>query len=96
MTICNLRKLPHSGTWMWRTVEGNTGDYYTFGNGQGIHFFTDDHMHHWKLCTMERFSVCKTTVETEQKLNRIFSQLDHDPIPGLEDELKLDIPMEKR
>lgn len=82
MTIKQLGKMStDSGTWQWRTVEGNTGVYFTFGNGKGIHFYRDDHQFGCKVCTAEKFSVCKTVPETEQKLNQMFADREADPTP---------------
>ena len=75
MRICNLRK--YDGTWMWRTVEGNTGLYYTAAHGKGIFFMRDDQKYVNKMCTYEKFSSCKTASGTRRKLNRIFAELDH-------------------
>ena len=96
MTIKDLRKLPGTSTWMWRTVESDTGDYYTFANAQGILFYHDTMHRKIKCCTMERFHACKTVEETEQKLNQIFANIERDPIPGVEKDLWLKIPMEKK
>ena len=85
MKICKLHK--YQGTWMWRTVEGNTGLYYTAAHGKGIFFMSDDQMYVNKMCTHEKFSACKTASGTRKKLNRIFAELDHDP--SREDNYKL-------
>ena len=79
MHITGLKKLPHSNTWMWRTVEGNRGYYMTYDNGRGILYQQDDDMWGCKVCTQEKFQVCKTESETEGKLNRIFADLTDDP-----------------
>ena len=79
MTICNLHRLPHSNTWMWRTKEGNRGNYMTYDNGKGILYQQDDNRWGKKLCTHERFQVCKTVSGTRKKLNRIFAPVQDDP-----------------
>lgn len=80
MHIKDLKKaLPNSNTWQWRTVEGDTGLYYTFSDGTGIHFWQDGRRFHHKVATCEKFKVCKTASGTRQKLNRIFAEIEADP-----------------
>ena len=79
MRIKGLERLPHSNTWTWRTVEGNRGNYYTYDNGKGILYQQDDDQWGCKVCTQEKFSVCKAPEETVEKLNRLFADLTDDP-----------------
>lgn len=79
MKICNLHKLEGRRTWMWRTVEGNKGDYYTNPYGEGMFFQRDDGMDGGKLLSFERFKVCKTPGGTRKKLNAIFAAVEADP-----------------
>ena len=79
MRIKNLHCLPGTRTWMWRTVESNKGNYYTFANGKGILYSNDDYTYQKKFCTHEKFSVCKTVSGTRKKLNRLFAPLVEDP-----------------
>lgn len=79
MRIQKLKKLPGTGTWTWRTVEGNKGLYMTFANGKGILYQSDDNTYGIKFATHEKFAVCKTVSGTRQKLNRIFQNLTDDP-----------------
>ena len=81
MRIHQLKRLPGTSTWTWRTVEGNKGTYLTFANGKGILYNQDDGMYGRKFCTHEKFSVCKTVSGTRRKLNRIFAPLADDPSP---------------
>ena len=81
MRIKSLGKLtPDSGTWKWRTVEGDSGMYYTFADGTGIHFYSDAETH-FKVATCEKFKVCKTVSGTRKKLNRMFANKEADPSP---------------
>ena len=82
MRIKNLRRLdPHSRTYEWRTVEGDSGVYYTFADGTGMHYFRDDKQFHLKIATCEKFQICKTISGTRRKLNRIFAEQTADPTP---------------
>ena len=82
MRIKSLQRMEaNSSSWQWRTVESDTGLYYTFANGKGIHFLSDDHQFHHKVATHEKFSVCRTSSGTRNKLNRIFSTRPCDPTP---------------
>ena len=81
MKIYKLSRLPGTNTWQWRTVEGNTGNYYTFANGKGILYQRDDGKYGCKFCSHEKFNVCKTISGTRKKLNRIFDPLTEDPSP---------------
>lgn len=81
MRIKSFGKLtPDSGTWKWRTVEGDSGMYYTFADGTGIHFYSDAETH-FKVATCEKFKVCKTVSGTRKKLNRMFASKEADPSP---------------
>ena len=79
MRIHKLTRIPNTRTWTWRTVESNKGMYYTFANGKGILYSNDAHTYKTKLCTFEKFSVCKTPSGTRKKLNRLFAALTEDP-----------------
>ena len=81
MKIKNLHKLPNGNTWMWRTVEGDTGDYYTFDNGKGMNFMNQDVGFRVKMATFEKFKACKTESGMRKKLNRIFATRTEDPTP---------------
>ena len=79
MHICKLKRLAGTSTWTWRTKEGNKGEYMTYANGKGILYNSDDMQWGTKLCTHEKFSVCKTESGTRKKLNRLFAPLLDDP-----------------
>lgn len=81
MIVKQLHRLPCTNTWEWRTVEGDTGTYLTFANGKGGLFQRDDNRWGCKVCTHEKFSVCKTASGTRKKLNRMFSTKAADPSP---------------
>lgn len=81
MKVFKLRKIPGTGTWTWRTVEGNRGNYMTFANGKGILYQQDDNSYGTKFATHEKFSICRTPSGTRKKLNRIFEPLTDDPTP---------------
>ena len=81
MRIHQLKKLPGTNTWTWRTVEGNRGLYMTFANGKGILYNADNGQYGRKFCTHEKFAVCKTPSGTRRKLNRLFADLTDDPSP---------------
>lgn len=81
MKIYNLRKVPDTRTYTWRTVEGNRGTYMTFDNGKGILYQQDDNKFGNKFASHEKFQVCKTLSGTRKKLNRIFAPLTDDPTP---------------
>lgn len=73
--------LKDSNTWTWRTVEGDTGEYYTYTNGAAIFFMRDSDKRSCKICTVEKFKVCKTPSGTRKKLNRMFADKQSDPDP---------------
>ena len=81
MKIKNLKNIPGTKTWQWRTVEGNKGNYMTFANGKGILYNSDDELFGNKFCSHEKFSICKTPSGTRKKLNRLFAPLTDDPTP---------------
>ena len=79
MKVWKLKYLPGTKILTWRTVEDNSGEYYTFANGSGMHFRADDFSSHFKVATIEKFKICKTLSGTRKKLNRMFADKTHDP-----------------
>lgn len=79
MKIYNLQKIPGSYTFMWRTVEGNSGTYYTYTDGTGIMFMPDGDGNRLKVSTCEKFKVCKTIGATHRKLDKMFAKKTADP-----------------
>lgn len=79
MRICKLKNIPGTRTWTWRTVEGNKGNYMTYANGKGIIYNNDEQTWGHKICTHEKFSICRTASGTRKKLNRLFAPFLDDP-----------------
>ena len=79
MKVCKLHRMKDQNVWLWRTVEGNKGDYFTYANGKGILFYSDKTRRKEKLATFERFQACKTVSGTRRKLNRFFADMTDDP-----------------
>lgn len=79
MKVFNLRRIPGTCTWMWRTKEGNTGTYYTYSDGTGIMFMPDGDGNRIKVSTCEKFKVCKEIGDTHKKLDKMFAKKEADP-----------------
>ena len=79
MRIKDLHLSNDKSTWMWRTVEGDKGLYFTYANKKGMIYYSDKTQEKLKIATFEKFQACKTASGTRKKLNRFFADWTDDP-----------------